>query len=125
MKAVVVPGFSELKVIVNPTGEVTREGMLNIIMPWLYAPWPEAQEKGLVEIEVAGDTLRDLLMELSAQYRKANVDFEPINPKTNDVDFDYEVFINGKDYVDLSRSLDAKMGANDEVKVKVFWRWDG
>ena len=125
MKAVVIPGFSELKVIVNPTGEVTREGMLNIIMPWLYAPWPEAQEKGLVEIEVAGDTLRDLLMELSAQYRKANVDFEPINPKTNDVDFDYDVFVNGKDYADLPRSLDIKLEADDEVKVKVFWRWDG
>jgi len=125
MKIAIMPGFSELIIKVNPGGEVTRDGLLSIVMPWLYAPWPEAQETGLAEMNVEGDTLRDLLAELGVQYKKAGVDFEPIDSKTNDVDFDYEVFINGKDYVDLPRGIDGKLKADDEVKVKVFWRWDG
>ena len=125
MKAVIMPGFSELIIVINPTWEVTREGMLSIIMPWFYAPWPGSQEKGMIEMTVAGDTLRALLMELSKRYRQANVDFEPINPGTNDLDFDYDVLVNGKNYVALDNGLDAKLKADDTVKVKVLWRWDG
>jgi len=125
MKAVIMPGFSELIIVVNPTGEVTREGMLSIIMPWFYAPWPGSQEKGIIEMIVAGDTLRALLTELSKRYRQANVDFEPINSGTNDLDFDYDVLVNGKNYVALDNGLDAKLKADDTVKVKVLWRWDG
>ena len=69
VKAAIMPGFSELKIIVNPTGEVNREGLLSIIMPWLYAPWPNAQRKGIIQIELEGETLRALLTELSAQYK--------------------------------------------------------
>ncbi len=125
VKAVIMPGFSELIIIVNPTQEVTREGMLSIVMPWLYAPWPQAREKGIIETEIDGDTLRALLVELSAQYKAANVDFQPINPKTNDLDFDYDVFINGENYVALADGLDAKLKDDDTVKVKMLWRWDG
>ena len=125
MKAVIMPGFSELMIVINPTGEVTREGMLSIIMPWFYAPWPGSQEKGIIEMIVAGDTLRALLTELSKRYRQANVDFEPINSGTNDLDFDYDVLVNGKNYVALDNGLDAKLKADDTVKVKVLWRWDG
>jgi len=125
VKAVIMPGFSELIIVVNPTQEVTREGMLSIVMPWLYAPWLYAQEKGIIETEVDGDTLRALLAELSAQYKAANVDFQSINPTTNDLDFDYDVFVNGKNYVALADGLDAKLKDGDTVKVKVLWRWDG
>jgi hypothetical protein len=125
VKAVIMPGFSELFVVVSPTREVTREGLLSIVMPWLYAPWPQAQEKGIVEIEFKGDTLRALLTELSAQYKKANVDFQPINPTTNDLDFDYDVLLNDKNYVALAGGLDARLQADDRVQVKMLWRWDG
>ena len=125
MKVVIMPGFSELMIVINPTGEVTREGMLSIIMPWFYAPWPGSQEKGVIEMTVPGDTLRALLTELSKRYRQANVDFEPINPGTNDLDFDYDVLVNSKNYVALDNGLDAKLKADDTVKVKVLWRWDG
>lgn len=125
MKVVIMPGFSELMIVINPTGEVTREGMLSIIMPWFYAPWPGSQEKGMIEMTVPGDTLRALLTELSKRYRQANVDFEPINPGTNDLDFDYDVLVNSKNYVALDNGLDAKLKADDTVKVKVLWRWDG
>ena len=125
MKAVIMPGFSELIIIVNPLVEVTREGLLSIIMPWLYAPWPEARERGIVEMEVEGETLRALLSEISEQYKQADVDFEPINPGTNDMDDDYDVLINGKDYVALPHGLDTKLKDGDEVKVKILWRWDG
>ena len=125
MKAVIMPGFSELIIMINPAKEVTRQGLLTIVMPWLYAPWPDAQEKGVIQIEVEGETLRALLAELSDRYKQANVDFEPINPKTNDLDFDYDVVVNGKNYVTLAGGLDAKLRDGDEVKLKISWRWDG
>ena len=125
MKAAIMPGFSELTIIVNPTGEVTREGMPSIIMPWLYAPWPDAKGEGVIQIEVKGETLRALLAELSHRYKQANVDFEPINPGTNDLDFDYDVYVNDRNYVALPHGLDAELEDGDEVKVKILWRWDG
>jgi hypothetical protein len=125
VKAVIMPGFSELIIVVNPTREVTREGMLSIVMPWLYAPWPHARDKGIIETEIGGDTLRALLAELSVRYMAANVDFQPINPETDDLDFDYDVFVNDTSYVALAGGLDVKLKDNDIVKVKMLWRWDG
>jgi molybdopterin converting factor small subunit len=125
MRVVIMPGFSELIMVVNPTREVTREGMLSIVMPWLYAPWPNAKEKGIIEMEIDGDTLRALLAELTARYKEANVDFQPISPTTNDVDFDYDVLVNGKNYIASAERLDVKLKNDDNVKVKMLWRWDG
>lgn len=125
MKTAIMPGFSELIVKINPAENVTREGLLNIIMPWLYAPWPDARERGIVELEVEGETVRALLTSLAEKYRQAGVDFEPINPKTNDLDEDYDVLVNSKDYVTIPHGLDAKLREGDEVKVKILWRWDG
>lgn len=125
MKTAIMPGFSELIVRINPAEKVTREGLLNIIMPWLYAPWPDARETGVIELEVQGETVRALLATLEEAYRRADVDFEPINPKTNDLDEDYDVLVNDKDYVTIPHGLDAKLQDGDEVKVKILWRWDG
>jgi molybdopterin converting factor small subunit len=125
MRAVIMPGFSELIIVVNPTHKVAREGMLSLVMPWLYAPWPEAKEKGIIEMEIDGDTLRALLVELSARYKEANVEFQPINSTTNDLDFDFDVLVNGKNYVALVGGLDAKLKEDDTVTVKMLWRWDG
>ncbi|HME43283.1 MAG TPA: hypothetical protein VKF36_09380 [Syntrophorhabdales bacterium] len=125
MKAVITPGFSELIIIVNPAGKVTREGLLNINMPWLCAPWPEAREEGVCEAEVEGDTLRALLTTLAEAYKKAGVDFEPINPRTNDMDEDYDVLVNDKNYVTIPDGLNAKLKDGDRVKLKILWRWDG
>ncbi len=125
MRVVIMPGFSELIMVVNPTHEVTREGMLSLVMPWLYAPWPNAQEKGIIEMEVKGDTLRALLEELTARYKEANVDFQPISSTTNDVDFDYDVLVNDRNYIASADHLDVKLKADDRVKVKMLWRWDG
>jgi hypothetical protein len=125
MRIVIMPGFSELLIVVNPTREVTRQGMLSIVMPWLYAPWPEAKAKGVIETEIEGETLRELLTGLAARYRQAGVDMELINPGTNDLDFDYDVTVNGKNYVALAGGLDIKLKADDAVKVRILWRWDG
>jgi len=125
MRVVIMPGFSELIIVANPTQEVTRKGMLSIVMPWLYAPWPNAKEKGIIEMDVNGDTLRALLVELTARYKEANVDFQPISPTTNDLDFDYDVLVNGKNYVTSADGLDAKLIDDDTVIVKMLWRWDG
>ena len=125
MKTAIMPGFSELRIIVNPTKEVTREGLLSIIMPWLYAPWPEARERGIVEMELEGETLRALLTKISEQYKQADVDFEPINAGTDDLDFDFDVLVNDKNYVTLPHGLNTELRNGDEVKLKILWRWDG
>jgi molybdopterin converting factor small subunit len=125
MNVSIMPGFSELIVRINPAEKVTREGLLNIIMPWLYAPWPDAREKGVIELKVEGETTRALLTTLAEIYKQADVDFAPINPKTNDLDEDYDVLVNDKNYVTIPHGLDAKLRDGDEVKVKVLWRWDG
>lgn len=125
MNVSIMPGFSELIVKINPAEKVTREGLLNIIMPWLYAPWPDAREKGVVELKVEGETARALLTTLAEVYRQADVDFAPINPKTNELDEDYDVLVNDKNYVTIPHGLDAKLRDGDEVKVKILWRWDG
>ena len=125
MKVAIIPGLTELRIKIDPTKKVTREGLPYILMPWMFAPWPDLKDKGVVEIEVKGETLRDLLTELSEQYKRANVDFEPINPKTSDVDFDYDVSVNGKNYIGLSLGLDTKLRKGNEVVIKMNWRWDG
>ncbi|MGD9117344.1 MAG: hypothetical protein PVJ08_01215 [Dehalococcoidia bacterium] len=125
MKAVIMPGFSELEIIVDPSREVVREEDFSLIMPWFYAPWPGSQEKGIIEMTFPGDSLRALLTELSKRYREANVDFELINPGANDLDIDYDVLVNGQNYVALAGGLDVKLKADDTVKIKVLWRWDG
>jgi hypothetical protein len=125
MRAVIIPGLTELRIKVNPTKKVSREGLPYIVMPWMFAPWPELKDKGVIQIEVKGETLRRLLTELSVRYQQANVDFEPINPKTNDVDFDYDVSLNGKNYIGLANGLDTKLRKGNEVVIKMNWRWDG
>ena len=125
MKVVIFPGLVELKIKVNPAKKVTREGLPYIVMPWMFAPWPEAKNKGVIEVEIEGATLRALLNELSVFYKKAGVDFEPINSKTNDVDFDYEILVNGKKYVGLPQGLETRLRKGNEVVIKMNWRWDG
>jgi hypothetical protein len=125
MRLVIIPGFADLRIRINPKGVVTREGIPYIVMPWMFAPWPEVKKKGVVEIVIEGETLRDLLIGLSDQYKQAQVDFEPINPKTDDVDFDYDVSVNGKNYVGLPNGLDTKLRKGNKVVIKMNWRWDG
>lgn len=125
MKVSIIPGLVELSMEVKPLKEVTRKGLPYTVMPWMFVPWPEAKSKGVIEIEVKDATLRVLLTELSDRYKKVNVDFEPINPRTNDVDFDYDIFMNGQNYVSLPKGLDTKLRKGDEVLIKMDWRWDG
>jgi hypothetical protein len=121
MRAAIAPGFSELIITVNPTAEVTREGLLNLYMPWLFAPWPEDRKTGVFEAELEGETLRALVTGLAEVYKKAGVDFEPINPRTNDMDEDYDVLINGKDYSTSPDRLDTKLEDGDNVKLKILY----
>ena len=125
LRVVIIPGFVELRITINPKGEATRKGLPYIVMPWMFAPWPEAKEKGVIDILIEGETLRDLLVGLSDQYKQAHVDFEPINPKTDDVDFDYDVSVNGKNYVGLKKGLDTRLRSGNEILIKMNWRWDG
>jgi molybdopterin converting factor small subunit len=116
MKVAIIPHGEQLKIIVNHNGEMAPETSASAL-PALYKPWPEAREKGFIEIEVEGQTLRALLTEVGHRYKQVNVDFEPICPITSDLKLDYDVFVNGKNYITLSHGLDAKLSDGDEVKV--------
>ena len=116
MRVAIVPHFEQLRVLVNPNDKVTPETD-SPSLSTLYAPWPDAREKGFTEIDVEGDTLRAVLAEVGTRYKQANVDFEPICPITNDLKLDYDVFVNGKNYVLLTQGLEAKLRDGDEVKI--------
>ena len=119
MKIAIIPGCTELKIKVNPTGEVPREeGECKI--PWLYAPWPGAEQKGVVDIETEGDSLRAVLTEVSNHYKEADVDFDPIEPGTGEIHPDYDVSVNGKNYVSLRGGLDAALRTGDEVIINML-----
>jgi len=116
MRVAIIPHSEQLKILVNPNGEVTPKAYSSGL-PRFFAPWPDARDKGVIEIEVEGETPRALLTELSRRYKQANVDFEPICPITNDLKLDFDVFVNGKNYVILTHGLNAKLEDGDEVKV--------
>jgi molybdopterin converting factor small subunit len=116
MKLAIVPHLENLTVIVDSHDKVNPERNLSAIST-MYAPWPDAQEKGFAEVDVDGDTLRALLAEVGASYKKVNVDFEPICPITNDLKLDYDVFVNGKNFILLSQGLETRLSNGDEVKI--------
>jgi len=116
MRIAVVPHFEQLRVLVNNSGQVAPETH-HVSLPALYAPWPDARKKGFAEIDVEGDTLRALLAEVGFRYKQAGVDFEPICPITSDLKLDYDVFVNGKNYVLLNHGLEVKLEDGDEVKI--------
>jgi hypothetical protein len=53
----------------------------------------------VIELEVEGEILRELPTKISERYSHANVAFQPICTITNDIGLDYDVFVNGKNYV--------------------------
>ena len=59
----------------------------------------------MIELEVEGEMLRELPTKISERYSHANVAFQPICAITNDVGFHNNVFVNGKNYVTISRAL--------------------
>jgi len=117
MRVAIVPNFEQLRVLVNYDGQVAS-GTPVSSLPAMFAPWPDAREKGFAEIDVEGDTLRALLAEVGSRYKQAGVDFEPICPITSDVKLDYDVFVNGQNYVLLNHGLEARLKDGDEVKIQ-------
>jgi molybdopterin converting factor small subunit len=117
MRVAIVPHFEQLMVVVNPDGGVSPEVLSSSYLPGLYAPWPDARTKGFAEIDIEGDTLRALLTEVGTRYKKADVDFEPICPITHDLREDFDVFVNGKNFVLLDHGLESKLSDGDEVKI--------
>jgi molybdopterin converting factor small subunit len=116
MKIAIVPHFEHLKVVVNHSGQVAA-GTNPPSLPALYAPWPDARKKGFAEIDVEGDTLRAVLTEVGFRYKQAGIDFEPICPITSDLKLDYDVFVNGRNYVLLNRGLEVELKDGDEVRI--------
>ena len=116
MKVAIVPRLEHLIVLVDSDGKMNPERNLSAISS-LYAPWPDAQGKGFAEVDIAGDTLRALLAEIGTRYKQANVDLEPICPITNDVKADYDVFVNGQNFVLLAQGLETRLRDGDEIKI--------
>ena len=124
MRVAIIPRFTELRIVVNPGGELPWKPPSSI-MPWMYAPWPDAQNKGAIEIEIEGSTLIELVTQVADKYKQANVNFNPVDPVTGDIDLDYEVILNDKDYEGLPDGLNTDLKDGDEVHIKMAWRWDG
>jgi molybdopterin converting factor small subunit len=118
VKVALVPHFEQLRAIVNCNSKVSQEAICASYLPGLYAPWPDARQKGFIEIDVEGDTLRALLAEVGARYKQANVDFEPICPITNGLSLDFDVFVNGKNHVLLAHGLEEELRDGDEVRIQ-------
>ena len=53
MKVAIIPRFTELRIIINPSS-ILPSGPPSAIMPWMYAPWPQDKDKEIKEIEVEG-----------------------------------------------------------------------
>jgi molybdopterin converting factor small subunit len=117
MKVAIIPDFAALKIRVNPDSKA-MQGARGSFEPGLYVPWPEAREKGMIELAIEGETLRVLLAAISEIYRQANVDFQPICHITNDIGSEYDVSVNGKNYILLPQGLNTKLKDGDEVRVK-------
>lgn len=122
MRIAIVPQLEQLIILVNHDGLMASANHV-LSLPALFAPWPGSREKGFAEIEVEGDTLRAILAEVGSRYKQAGVDFEPISPITKDIKPDYDVFVNGKNYVLLDRGLESKLKDGDEVKVLSDTMW--
>lgn len=123
MRLVIMPGYLEWIIAVNPSGEVTRKERPSMVSPWMYAPWPEAAESGIVKMELEGNTLRALLKALTDRYRQAGVNFKPING--NELDADFDVFINESHLSARESGLDTELNSDDSVKVRFLLKWDG
>ena len=117
MKIAIVPHLEQLIAVVNPNGRVSPDIICTSYLPGVYAPWPDARKNGFIEIDIEGDTLRALLVEIGARYKLANVDFEPICPVTNDLRWDYNVFVNGQKYTLITHGLKKKLKDGDEIRI--------
>jgi hypothetical protein len=116
MKVIIAPHIDHLMVFVNSFDKLSSGISLSAISK-LYAPWPQAQEKGFVEIDIEGNTLRELLTAIGASYKKVNIDLEPICSRTNEVKPDYDVFVNGQSFAILDKSLESVLKDGDQVKI--------
>jgi hypothetical protein len=115
MKVAIIPGPTDLKAVIDPGDDVNfKPGLL---IPGIYDDWPEARKDGFTKIEVNGDTLRALLIEISNRLNRNGVDVGPMCFRTNDVKQSFEILVNDKNYVLTSGGIDAKLQRGDEVTI--------
>ena len=116
MKIVIIPRTIDLRILIDPVDGVNMESGLSVI-PGSYDYWPEAKDKVFIEMEIAGNTLRAVLTEISDRYHRSGINVGPICPVTNDVKNTYDVYVNDKNYVRTPHGLDTILNRNDEVKI--------
>lgn len=122
MRILIIPDPTELKIKIGTNGNVP-EGRFIAFMPQLYAPWPYAQKTGSITLDIHGETVKDLLIELSNFYRDANVDFSPLKEYDNAIDGDYDVSVNNKDFSLLSKGINSRLTEGDQVVIKMMSQW--
>ena len=116
MKAMVILHPAKLKIIINPEGKPENSAG-SVYLPGLYQPWPEARGQGFAEINVVGDTLRALLVEISSRYERTGIGYDLISPDNNDVKLDFNVLVNDKNYFLIPDGIDNKLKDGDVVKI--------
>ena len=115
MKVIIIPGPTDLKAVVDPENKGDYKG--GLLIPGIYDDWPEAKEDGFTEIDVNGDTLRSLLVEISSRLNRNGIDQGPMCHITNDVKQAFEILINDKNYVLTPDGIETKLQRNDEVTI--------
>jgi hypothetical protein len=116
MKVVIIPGPTDLKAVVDPEEDMKKK-VGSLLIPGMYDDWPEARESGFTEIDINGDTLRALLVEISNRLNRGGVDQGPMCFDTNDVKQSFEILVNEKNYVLISHGLDTRLQCGDEVTI--------
>ncbi|MFC1871800.1 hypothetical protein ACFLYF_05340 [Chloroflexota bacterium] len=116
MRVVIFPQPVELKAVINPSHS-TPQASGSFIVPGIYHAWPEAEGCGFIDVDIEGQTLWDLLTFISQRYQTASIDYNPICPDTNDLKFDFDLSVNGNNYVSLPHQLDTSLKPDDEVKI--------
>lgn len=116
MRAIVILHPAELRILINHDGK-PDDNAGSVYLPGLYQPWPEARGKGFAEIELATETLRALLLEISGRYERAGIGYDLIRTDNNDVKLDFNVFVNDEKYFLMPDGLDTNLKTGDEVKI--------
>ena len=102
-----------MKVAIEPS----RTALIQIKV----SPSPNECEQEATFLEIKGSTLRNLLLELSERYKyQGNTKLRLIDSLTGEVDSEYEVFVNGKMYVSLTKGLDSNLEKGDLVEIITY-----
>ncbi len=89
-------------------------------MPQLFAPWPDLQV-GSIKLTINGNTIKDVVKQLSDFYMGHNIDFNPIYD--NEISTDYDMYLNDRNCLLLSEGINTKLNTDDCLRIRMMTHW--